>query len=162
MKATTMKSGEVAKELGVTTVTVRSYANRFNQFLSPGASETSRKFTPEDVKVLKLGNSLLRSGYTFKETIERIKEQLPVAGDILEDVEPHQEPPEPPPGEPRSIQPMEFFSQFLERLTEEHQLTLQAKDTTIETLQADKARLQAENAWLHLPFFIRWFRKPPG
>lgn len=161
MKETTWKPGEVAKELGVTGVTLRSYSKEFSQFLSPGAiNPVSRHFTLADRKTLKIASSILRQGFTYEEVRQQLTESLPLEGEIFEG-EPEEEPTQ---EAPSAIQPLEFFQMVVDQLREEHRSTLQAKDETIETLRQDKERLQAEVDFLHQPFFVRWFRsrKPPG
>lgn len=152
------KPGEVSKVLGVTGVTVRHYVKEFRQFLSAGAtSDTNRKFTPEDVQVLKVARSLLSEGFTYEEVRHQLEERLPLEGEVWTgDVEPEQEPAF---QEPSAIQPLEFFTAFVDALKEEHQSTIQAKDEHLETLRLENERLKAEVDWFRLPFFIRWFRK---
>ena len=160
MNDTLQKPGAIVKMLGVSGVTVRNYSHQFSSFLSPGAtSETGRHFTSEDVKVLRLAASLLRQGFSYEEVRHQLEENQPMTGEVFEEgaaPEPRQEPP------PSAIAPLEFFTQFIETLKDEHQATLQAKDETIANLKEDKKRLQEEVSWLRLPFFVKWFRKPPG
>ena len=148
------KPGEIAKTLGVSTVTVRNYVREFQQFLSAGATgDTNRRFTPEDVRTLKVASTLLRDGFTYEQVRSQLEEHLPMEGDILDTEEPHQE--EPHQETPSAIQPLEFFTRFVDALRQEHQ-------AHVDTLKAENARLQAEVDWLRQPFFVRWFRKPPG
>lgn len=154
MDEPTRKPGEIAKMLGITTATVRNYVKEFREFLSPAATaETNRRFTPEDIKVLRVASELLREGFNYPEVRERLNERLPMEGEIFEG-EPEPETP-PPPETPQSILPLEFFSQFVEQLNAQHQAHL-------ETLKEENERLRAELNYARLPFFVKWFRKPPA
>lgn len=161
MEGKHLKPGAIAKTLGVSTATVRNYVHEFQKFLSPAAtSDTNRRFTEKDVQVLRLVRSMLNEGESY-EQVRQYLETLPLEGDVFEgDVFEGFEQEQPFQEVPSAIQPLEFFTKFVEQLTEEHKSTIQAKDETIENLKADKERLQEEIDWLRLPWFIRWFRKP--
>ena len=157
--------GEISETLNVSDTSVRNYVKHFQKFLSADATRRTRKrFSPEDVEVLKTAKRLLDEGFTYEQVTERLDSQ-PVTGEVIDDfqTEPDTEPePETIEDEPISaIQSMEFFSQVIEQLTEEHKTALQAKNEHIDELKADKDRLQRQLNYERLPFFRKWFTEPP-
>ena len=59
---------QVAAQLQLSPATVRRYGQEFPDHLSPGATPppgTSRKYTPEDVAILRAARDLLASGETY-------------------------------------------------------------------------------------------------
>ena len=66
---------DVAKLLEVTAPTIRSYTRKFGQHLSPEATPPAghqRRFTADDVAVLRAAKSLLAEGLTYSQADERL------------------------------------------------------------------------------------------
>jgi len=57
-----------------------------------------------------------------------------------------------------AIQSLEFFENFINQLTTQHEREIVAKDEMINELKGDKTRLQAEIDRLNLPWWDRIFR----
>jgi len=176
------KPGKVSETLNVTDTTLRNYVKHFKKFLSPDATKrTGKRFSPEDVETLKTAKGLLDEGWTYEQVQERLESQ-PVTGEVIDESQPETEPQpdtsqeEPTPDEiPSAIQSIEFFSQVIEQLTDEHKTALTAKDNHIEELKTDKERLiqekeqerlekektQRQLNYERLPFYRQWFTEPP-
>lgn len=71
-----MKTGaEIATELGISAQTLKNWTRDFAPFLSPAGplGETGRRFSEDDVFVLKRVKDHLASGLTFEETAEELR-----------------------------------------------------------------------------------------
>lgn len=156
-------AGELSKTLGITTATIRNYVSKFGQFLSPDATRKTRKrFSPEDVQILMAAKSLLNDGLTYDQVVNQLENQ-PLEGEVIDDLPPETQPEDIPAADeiPSAIQSIEFFSQVIDQLTEQHKSVISAKDETITGLKKDKDRLQMEISWLRLPWYKKLFRDPP-
>ena len=158
--------GKIADEFGVSVPTVNNYTKEFGKFLSDTAIKpTSKRFTESDIEILKRARTWLLNGYTYDEVREELERQEVLEGEILDNEDLPPPPDEDTDGTGQSetleIQSIEFFEKFVERLTNEHQTALDAKDETIAELRTDKERMQRELAWLRLPWYRRWLTKPP-
>ncbi|MCJ7658670.1 MAG: hypothetical protein MUO67_05935, partial [Anaerolineales bacterium] len=60
-----------------------------------------------------------------------------------------------------AIQPLEFFENFINQMTTQHEREIVAKDEMINELKGDKTRLQAEIDRLNLPWWDKLFRRKP-
>ena len=179
MTNTMKRPGQVAEKLKVSGMTLRNYVKAFEPFLSDYATRpTGRRFTAEDVQTLKHASSLLREGLTYNDVRNQL-DQEKTTGVILEDeyTEPEPEPepetePETPPTEDNqrssSIQTIDFFTNVVEHLKEEHATTTKAQDEFIQELKTDKAELKADNEYKdqlinyeRQPFFRKWFTPQP-
>ena len=156
-------AGEISKTLGITTATLRNYVKHFGQHLSPDAARKTRKrFTADDLQTLKVAKTLLDDGLTYDQVSEQL-EILRAQCEVIDDFQPENQPEDIPQEEetPSAIQSIEFFSQIIDQLTEEHKTALQAKDSHIESLEKNQDRLQKEISWLRLPWYKKLFRDPP-
>ena len=148
--------GEVSKTLDVTGATLRNYVKQFKPFLSENATKKTRKrFSPEDIQILKTAKSFLDAGLTYEQVSERL-ETLPALGEVIDEPEPETIFEDIPPAEEptTAIQTREFYEQFFLP-------ALDAKNETIQELKSDKERLQRQLNYERLPFFRKWFSKPP-
>ena len=70
MPANPLTVSQVAAQLQLSPATVRRYGQEFPAHLSPGATPppgTSRKYTPEDVAILRAARDLLASGERYED-----------------------------------------------------------------------------------------------
>jgi len=68
-------TSEVAHQLGVTPATIRNYAQKFANHLSPEAAPEPghvRQFNDDDVALLSQAKTLLRNGLTYAQADERL------------------------------------------------------------------------------------------
>jgi len=74
---TTFRPSDVARELGVTTNTVRNWTRRYNEFLSDGTRPEGRQeraFSRRDLAVLHYVNAHVNEGYTHDYIAKRLPE----------------------------------------------------------------------------------------
>jgi len=68
-------TSDVARQLGVTPATIRNYAQKFANHLSPEAAPAPghvRRFGDDDVALLSQAKTLLRNGLTYAQADERL------------------------------------------------------------------------------------------
>jgi len=150
-----LRISETADQVGVTPATIRNYVNTFGEYLSPSATQDTRKrFTPRDVATLKEIRRLVKSGFPYYD----IPDQLPARGVVVEEtatVEGPQLEPEPPDHETPSA--MEKFNPLAE-FYKMHRETIETKDELIAELRKDKERM--ENRIENLENQIKESRRP--
>lgn len=76
MPETSVKTtGEIATELGVSAQTLKNWTRDFSPYLSPAGAmgDNARRFTEDDVFVLKRIKDHLAAGLTFEETAEELR-----------------------------------------------------------------------------------------
>jgi DNA-binding transcriptional MerR regulator len=82
--------GDVARELDISTSTLRRWAKEFHPYLSSTAAKpdstsagtgTHRRYTEEDVQLLTRVKTLLDQGLTYDQVIERLRRQGAAASD---------------------------------------------------------------------------------
>ncbi len=85
-KADLRSPGEVARELGISTSTLRRWAKEFNLYLSQTAGSPSaagagsaahRRYTPADLDLLSRVKTLLDGGMTYLQVIRHLKGEPP-------------------------------------------------------------------------------------
>ena len=160
-----MRIGEVATQLDVTPATVRNWIKLFgDEYLSDQANKkTGKRFTPTDVATLREIQRLLHDGLRYEE----IPHQLQPIPEIMVDDTfggADQQPfdiPDPTVNRENAIQPLEFFTDFIDKMTTQHEREIVAKDDLITELKGDKTRLQAEIDRLNLPWWDKLFRRKP-
>ena len=142
---------EVAKQLGVTPNTIRTYLKHFSIFLSPSAlRKTQKRFTQRDIHILGLVYNHLREGLTY----DQVPPLLPSPAEVVDIPEEPQE----PPGQTTALQPTEYLDQLmaiLEQQRETYQETIGAKDETIQVLRSENERLRDELERSRLPWWKR-------
>ena len=157
-----MRIGEVAKQLDVTTATVRNWIKLFgDEYLSDQANKKNgKRFTPSDVATLGEIQRLLHDGLRYEDIPHQLQ-PIPeiMTNDTFEGA--NQQPfdvPDPTVARENAIQPLEFFTDFIDKMTDQHQREIQAKDALIDELKDDKTRLQNEVDRLRLPWWEKLFR----
>ena len=160
-----MRIGDVANRLDVTPATVRNWVKLFgDEYLSGQAKKkTGKRFTPADVATLREIQRLLQDGLRYEDIPHQLQ-PLPeiVTGDTFEGAD--QQPfdiPDPTVDRENAIQPLEFFTDFIDKMTAQHDREIQAKDALIDELKDDKTRLQDEVDRLRLPWWEKLFRRNP-
>jgi DNA-binding transcriptional MerR regulator len=82
--------GDVARELDISTSTLRRWAKEFHPYLSQAAAKpdsassgtgTHRRYTQEDVQLLSRVKALLDQGLTYDQVIERLKREGATSSD---------------------------------------------------------------------------------
>jgi len=143
------KISDVARHLDCSTATVRNYLKQFPHYFSEEAQHPHRKrFSPGDVAILEEIARLSREGYTWNE----IPSQLPAPGEIVEEI------PSPTLNRPDQQQnALEVLRDQNEQLKVLIDVTIKAKDQTIEVLQGEVSRLRAELDRKNLPFWKKIF-----
>lgn len=146
MNANPMKVGEIAKQLGVTTNTVRNWCRRYAESLSesanpPGGGE--RLFTTQDVNVLAYIQSAMNEGMNHAEIAVRLGEKefssaevetiVPTPGtSITTHHQPPQDAPDSPAMLPAVLQGIDSRFQAIERRIEAQ--AVEAKATQSERI----------------------------
>ena len=164
-----MRIGEVAKQLDVTTATVRNWIKLFgDEYLSDQANKKNgKRFTPSDVATLREIQRLLHDGLRYEDIPHQLQ-PIPeiMTNDTFEGAA--QQPfdiPDPTVDRENAIQPLEFFENFINQMTTQHEREIVAKDEMINELKGDKTRLQAENDELRRaqrPFWEKWRKRSQG
>ncbi len=80
MEQSLLTPGEVAQMLGISSSTLRRWSTRFAEFLSSGAghsvggssSHTHRRYTQEDVAVLRIIRDMLSQGFTYEHVLNSL------------------------------------------------------------------------------------------
>lgn len=157
-----MTIGQTASQLQVTNATIRNWVNIYGpSHLSADAQrKTGKRFTPEDVSVLRKVQQLLAGGLTYDQVLENMPKTPEVLPERPETGE--KQPPEdeiPATGQLQTIDLMERVYSMLEQQQQQFQVTLDAKDELISELKQDKQRLQDEITQLKKPWYRRIFEK---
>ena len=141
------KIGDVAHGLEVSLQTVRNWLKMGDEYFSQNATKTTgKRFTPADIQQLQRIKSLLGEGLTF----EDIPARLPAFPQVVD----HQDPPE----QTAAIQPTEYLDQLmaiLDQQAQTYQVTISAKDETIQVLRSENERLRDELERSRLPWWKR-------
>ena len=140
-----LKIGETAREIEVTSATIRNWVKEFGEFLSPSATSQRRKrFTPSDIDTLKNIKKLRNDGFTYSEIHDEIftvttGEVLGVEEMITEET--HKEQLQQPQDNAIAIpEVFEFINQALNNQTLQHEREIKAKDETIQLLREELKR----------------------
>ena len=147
----------VSEILGIPPSSLRRYCSAWSQYLSESAQTTGKKrqFTQEDIDALRIIRDLVGKK-SHAEIVAALQEPEPLTGEVFEDFQPDQEP-----EQPSAIQSIEFFSQVIDQMADQHKSVIMAKDETITGLKKDKDRLQNELSWHRLAWYRRIFKNPP-
>ena len=150
---TDLKVGETAKTLNTTTTTVRNWVNAFGEFLSPSAQLQRRKrFTPQDITILKEIQSLSNDGFTYAEIPDRLND-VPLQEVLdFEEIPPEEIPDQQPPPQDNALaipEVFEFITQALDNAAAQHEREILAKDETIQLLR-DELNRQRQPWWKRL------------
>ena len=127
--------GQIAQNLDVSTATVRRWSARFAPYLSPHTPGKKRSYTVDDLAVLTRVRDLSATGTP----LAQIDQALAVT-DI--------------PAQSSALITLTDFAQSLQSARDQvaHLQTQLDQQTN---------RLDALTAWLALPFYKRWFTRPP-
>ena len=127
--------GQIAQSLDVSTATVRRWSARYARHLSPNTPGKKRSYTVDDLAVLTRVRDMSATGTP----LVQIDQALAVT-DI--------------PAQSSALISLTDFAQSLQFARDQvsHLQTQLDQQTT---------RLDALTTWLALPFYKRWFTKPP-
>jgi len=128
--------GQIANSLDVSTATVRRWSVRFARHLSSNAPGKKRSYTVDDLAVLTRIRDMSASGTP----LAQIDQALTVSNQNAD--------------QSTALITLTDFAQSLQ-FARDQIAHLQGQ------LDQQNARLDALTAWLALPFFKRWFTKPP-
>ena len=127
--------GQIAESLDVSTATLRRWSARYARHLSPQTPGKKRSYTVDDLAVLTRVRDLSATGTP----LAQIDQTLAVTDT---------------PGQSSALIALSDFA-----------LSLQSARDQVVHLQSQldqqTKRLDALTAWLALPFYKRWFAKPP-
>ena len=126
---------QIADSLNVSTATVRRWSARFARHLSPQPPNRKRSYTPDDLATLARVRELSASGTS----LAQIDQALAVTDQSAES---------------SALITLADFAQSLQ-FARDQVAHLQTQ------LDQQTARLDALTAWLALPFYKRWFARPP-
>jgi len=127
--------GQIAQNLDVSTATVRRWSARFAPYLSPHTPGKKRSYTVDDLAVLTRVRDLSATGTP----LAQIDQALAVTDQSAES---------------SALITLADFAQSLQ-FARDQVAHLQTQ------LDQQTARLDALTAWLALPFYKRWFARPP-
>ena len=127
--------GQIAQTLDVSTATLRRWSARFAPYLSPHTPGKKRSYTVDDLAVLTRVRDLSATGTP----LAQIDQALAVTDQSAES---------------SALITLADFAQSLQ-FARDQVAHLQTQ------LDQQTARLDALTAWLALPFYKRWFTKPP-
>lgn len=151
------RPGTVAQVLAISPATLRQWSNEFSDFLSESARQTltegpghaQRRYTADDIAILRRAKSLLASGLTYAETRERLA-QPPAPAAASADASEPPAPEEPPASEvePQSLAITPEVRALIVTLRRESE----ARAEHVETLkdQLSKAEARAQRAEVEL------------
>ena len=127
--------GQIAQNLDVSTATLRRWSARYARHLSPNTPGKKRSYTVDDLAVLTRVRDLSATGTP----LAQIDQALAVTDTS---------------GQSSALITLTDFAQSLQFARDQvsHLQTQLDQQTT---------RLDALTAWLALPFYKRWFAKPP-
>ena len=128
--------GQVANSLNVSPATVRRWSARFARHLSPQTPNHKRAYTPDDLAVLASVRDLSATGTP----LDQIDQALNVTALSAD--------------KSTALISLADFAQSLQ-FARDQVASMQTR------LDQQTARLDALTAWLALPFYKRWFAKPP-
>ena len=128
--------GQVANSLNVSPATVRRWSARFARHLSPQTPNHKRAYTPDDLAVLARVRDLSATGTP----LDQIDQALNVTALSAD--------------KSTALISLADFAQSLQ-FARDQVASMQTR------LDLQTARLDALTAWLALPFYKRWFTKPP-
>ena len=128
--------GQVANSLNVSPATVRRWSARFARHLSPQTPNHKRAYTPDDLAVLARVRDLSATGTP----LDQIDQALNVTALSAD--------------QSTALISLADFAQSLQ-FARDQVASMQTR------LDLQTARLDALTAWLALPFYKRWFTKPP-
>ena len=127
--------GQIAQTLDVSTATVRRWSARYAHHLSPNTPGKKRSYTVDDLAVLTRVRDLSATGTP----LAQIDQALAVT--VI-------------PAQSSALITLTDFAQSLQSARDQiAHLQLQ--------LDQQNTRMDALTAWLALPFYKRWFAKPP-
>ena len=126
---------QIAQNLDVSTATVRRWSARFAPYLSPHTPGKKRSYTVDDLAVLTRVRDLSATGTP----LAQIDQALAVTDQSAES---------------SALITLADFAQSLQ-FARDQVAHLQTQ------LDQQTARLDALTAWLALPFYKRWFARPP-
>ena len=127
--------GQIAQNLDVSTATLRRWSARYARHLSPHTPGKKRSYTVDDLAVLTRVRDLSATGTP----LAKIDQTLAVTDT---------------PGQTSALITVADFVQSLQSARDQV-VHLQSQ------LDQQTKRLDALTAWLALPFYKRWFAKPP-
>jgi len=127
--------GQIAKTLDVSTATVRRWSVRYAHHLSPNTPGKKRSYTVDDLAVLTRVRDMSASGTP----LAQIDQALTVSDQTAEST---------------ALITLTDFAQSLQ-FARDQVAHLQSQ------LDQQNTRLDALTVWLALPFYRRWFAKPP-
>jgi DNA-binding transcriptional MerR regulator len=127
--------GQIAQTLDVSTATLRRWSARFAPYLSPHTPGKKRSYTVDDLAVLTRVRDLSATGTP----LAQIDQALAVTDQSAES---------------SALITLADFAQSLQ-FARDQVAHLQTQ------LDQQTARLDALTAWLALPFYKRWFARPP-
>jgi len=128
--------GQIATSLNVSPATVRRWSARFARHLSPQTPNHKRAYTPDDLAVLARVRDLSATGTP----LDQIDQALNVTALSAD--------------QSTALISLADFAQSLQ-FARDQVASMQTR------LDLQTARLDALTAWLALPFYKRWFAKPP-
>jgi len=128
--------GQIATSLNVSPATVRRWSARFARHLSPQTPKHKRAYTPDDLAVLARVRDLSATGTP----LDQIDQALNVTALSAD--------------QSTALISLADFAQSLQ-FARDQVASMQTR------LDLQTARLDALTAWLALPFYKRWFAKPP-
>ena len=138
---------EAAREIGVTSATVRNYLREFSPYFSEESKHQTRKrFSSQDVATLIEITRLSREGYTWSE----IPDRLPSPGEIAEELPP---PPQYQANEQENA--LDVLRDQNEQIKILMDITIKSKDETIDVLKQENDRLRGELERLSKPWWRR-------
>ena len=133
------KIGDVATDLDVSLQTVRNWLKLGDEYFSESATrQTGKRFAPSDIQQLQTIKSLLADGLTY----EDIPTRLSPAPQVVEILDDHQEPPTTNQDATSALQLIELTQYVIDQQKETFQVTLDAKDETIQVLKDEIERLR--------------------
>jgi DNA-binding transcriptional MerR regulator len=127
--------GQIAQTLDISTATLRRWSARFAPYLSPHTPGKKRSYTVDDLAVLTRVRDLSATGTP----LAQIDQALAVTDQSAES---------------SALITLADFAQSLQ-FARDQVAHLQTQ------LDQQTARLDALTAWLALPFYKRWFARPP-
>lgn len=145
--------GEVAQMLGVSSSTLRRWSSRFAEYLSSGAglssagsgSHSHRRYSQEDVAVLRTIRDMLSQGYTYEHILHVLSLRSEAKGQRSGELAPV--PQEAAAGPPA----LTLFTNAMHTIAEGQQLLLNSQQVSRELLNVviqDNFQLKEENARL--------------
>lgn len=148
-----MRTTEIAKQLGVTTATIRRYSQKFEEYLSAGArsGQARRNFTIEDLETFYVIKTLLDAGQTYAQVTDKLSAGIDALIDEhnidLPDFEVESVAEEPTPGTAMlSTDQVRAIIQPLREASEEWRLLFEAQRSENERLREELAQTREELA----------------